>query len=236
MNTVRALAFSVVGALVVAGASLLALPAHAQATCSADTDCTADGTACGTSVCTMGSSNGAGPTACMPASQREGVCWKDSDCKCAPEGATCVGVQTGDILTNGRCTFTMLDGGLGVDGGGKDGGGSNGGGSDASSDGNATPDAGTGASDAGGADSGSSNGDSGTGSGGPGPTHGADAGNGGNPGAGSGSSSGSAPGGSSGGCALSGVDQESSTPGWFAVGLLGAAIALARGRRARGER
>ena len=70
-------------------------PARAQS-CSVDTDCTGDGTTCGTETCSPG-------VGCGPASNGYSSCVVDSDCKCQ---TTCVGAVPASGLeaaTPGHC-------------------------------------------------------------------------------------------------------------------------------------
>jgi MYXO-CTERM domain-containing protein len=83
----------------IAALALLGLPAtaHAQTLCTNDTDCTANGTACGTDVCDWNQ----GKT-CVSATSAQASDWcggdytsnesqamADSECKCHGQGATC---------------------------------------------------------------------------------------------------------------------------------------------------
>jgi hypothetical protein len=69
-------------------------PTSAKAqTCMYDTDCTANGTACGTDVCSWATN----PRQCVPANSDPGQCGGDAECKCAAEGATCTMIY---------CSFT----------------------------------------------------------------------------------------------------------------------------------
>jgi MYXO-CTERM domain-containing protein len=79
--------------------------ARAQATCVNDVDCTANGTACGTDVCSWVSTT----HTCVPSSGDPGWCTTDTDCKCHSEGATCMAAH---------CTIVKgADGGSSADAG-----------------------------------------------------------------------------------------------------------------------
>lgn len=66
-------------------------------TCAYDTDCTELGTTCGTDVCSLAVT----PHTCVAAATHDpGSCGSTAECKCAFQGATCVGKS---------CTFSVLN-------------------------------------------------------------------------------------------------------------------------------
>lgn len=240
-------------AMATAGSVVWSAPLWAQATCTNDTQCTTNGTTCGTYVCSWATAT----HHCVAASTGDpGWCGggtatqaaADMTCKCRATGATC------NTATH-FCTFTMP-----TDAGG--GGGDSGAGDSGSAGDTGTPDGGgtvpidaAGAPDASGSSSGSggssgsgsgSGGSSGSGSssGATGSSSGSGSSSGGSSGAvstssSSGSSSGGAGGGDAGttplGTSSSGCSCTvgSSTPADWAIGALtlGGCLALVRRRR-----
>jgi hypothetical protein len=89
-------AFVAAGLLAAAVAASWTQTARAAA-CVNDIDCTANGTACGTDVCSWASTI---HTCVAATSGDKGWCTVDTDCKCHDAGATCIGTFCSFVTTD----------------------------------------------------------------------------------------------------------------------------------------